>query len=186
MRLLIPVGIGVLALAVTGNAQDSTVKTETKAKADDAKVMAMTGCVRFEPAHRAYSLVGTMAAADEMKIKTRVKTDVDKDDGTVERRTKTTVDDKPVGTSGTKTTYWLVPRDGVDLSTHVGHEVQLLAIEIDPNQGKTDVELKEKTTVDRDDAQDTTARSKTKLEVPPSPYGSFTVVSVTSLPGMCK
>ena len=69
---------------------------------------------------------------------------------------------------------------------HVGHEVQLLAVEIEPNQGKADVELKEKTKVDPDDARDTTTRSKTKLEVPPSPYGSFTVVSVKPLPGACS
>ena len=187
MRLLI-IGAAVATLTVTVGAQDSTVKSETKIKADDAKVVLMTGCVRQDAATRNYMLMGTVAAAgDDLKTKTEVKTDVDKNDTEVKATTKTKADDDgAVGTSGVISTYALVPKDGVNLAPHVGHQVQISAVVVEQGHGDADVKIKEKTTVDPDNAPDTTSNTKTKVELPRSPEGQYAVVSVKPLAGTCQ
>jgi hypothetical protein len=186
MRLAIPIGVAVTALAVAANAQDTTTKSRTKITADDAQVMTMTGCVRQDTLTGTYSLVGgSMTAGDDLKTKSKVKTDVDKDDVTVKGKTKTKVDDGAVATSGLTSTYTLVPQNGVDLSAHVGHRVQISAVAVDRGEGDADVKIKNKTTVDPDHAPDTTTRTKTKIEVPKGAFGAYTVVAVNPLSGVC-
>ena len=46
MRLVIPAVVLAVALPAAAGAQDSTVKSRTNIKADDARVMSMTGCLR--------------------------------------------------------------------------------------------------------------------------------------------
>jgi hypothetical protein len=186
MRLLIPIAAGVVALAVTTNAQDTTVKSRTTVKADDAKVMTMTGCLRQDAVTRNYTLIGTMAATgDELKTKTKVKTDVDKDEVTVRGKTTTRTDDGAVATTGSISTFAVVAGSGVNLASHVGHQVQISAVTVEPGEGDADVKVENKTTVDPENGRDTTTRSKTKIEVPKSPLGSYSVVSVKPLPGSC-
>ena len=50
MRLTVLVAFVAAALSVTASAQDSKVKSRTDIKADDAKVISMTGCLRSDPA----------------------------------------------------------------------------------------------------------------------------------------
>jgi hypothetical protein len=171
---------------VTVGAQDQTVKSETKIKADDAQVVSMTGCVRKDATGN-YMLMGTVAAAgDDLKTKTKVKTDVDKDGTEVKATTKTKGDDgDAVGTAGVISTYALVAKDGVSLAPHVGHQVQISAVIVEPGHGDADVKIKEKTTVDPDNGRDRTSESKTKVELPRSPIGQYAVVSVKPLPGSC-
>jgi hypothetical protein len=186
MRLLMPIGAAVVALAVTASAQDTTVRSRTRVKADDAKVMTMTGCLHQDPASGAFSLAGTMAAAgDELTTRTKVTTDVDRDEVEVRGRSRTEVEDGAIATSGTASTFALVPGSGVNLASHVGHQVQVSAIVVERGEGDAEVTVRDKTTVDPDNGRDTTSRTKTKIEVPKSPRGSYSVVSVKALGGNC-
>ena len=186
MKLLMPIGAAVVALAVTASAQDTTVRSRTKVKADDAKVMTMTGCLHQDPASGSYMLMGNMVAAgDELKSKTKVKTDVDRDEITVRGRSTTEVEDGAIATSGVASSFTLVPGSGVNLASHVGHQVQLSAIVVERGEGDADVTIRDTTKVDPENGRDTTSRTKTKIEVPKSPHGSYSVVSVKALGGNC-
>ena len=90
MRLAIPITFALAtALSVTVAAQDSTVKSRTNIKADDAQVVSMTGCLRQDIATNGYTLEGTVAAAGkDLTTNSKVKTDVDKDKTTVKGKTK--------------------------------------------------------------------------------------------------
>jgi hypothetical protein len=114
-----------------------------------------------------------------------VKTDVDKDDTEVKATTKTKAEDGAVATSGSTSSYVLVAKDGVNLSSQVGHQVQISAVVVEPGHGDADVTIKDKTTVDPDNGRDTTSSTKTKVELPRSPQGQYAVVSVKPLPGTC-
>ena len=187
MRSLVPISIVMLSLAGgAASAQDTTVRSRTTVKADDARVMTMSGCLR-QDAVGIFRLVGAIAGTgDKVQTKSKVKTDVDRDDVTVKGKTKTKVDDGAVATAGAMSTYVLVPDSSVDLASHVGHQVQVSTIAVEAGHGDADVKIKDKTKVNPDDAPSTTARSKTKLELPKSPAGSYTVVSVTPLAGTCR
>ncbi len=187
MRLVAPVFALAVALTLPVTAQDSTVKSRTKIKADDARVVSMTGCVREDPVTHVYSLAGTMAGGgDQLTSKTKTKTDVDKNDTKVRETTKTKADDSAVATTGSITTYALLSPAEVPLSNYVGRRVELSAIMTDPGHGDADVKIREKTNVDPEHGDDSTIRSKTKSELPRTPYGQYTVVSVKPLSGTCS
>jgi hypothetical protein len=187
MRLLFPIGAAVAALAVTVSAQDTTVKTRTQIEADDAKVMSMTGCLRHDAATDTYSLIGAIASsATGLSTRTETRTEVEKDEVNVETRSKTKAEDGAVGTSGVISTYALVPRSGVELKAHAGKRVQISALKIERGEGDAEVTVREKTTTEREDARDTSTRSKTTVEVPRSPGGAYTVVSVKEMAGTCS
>jgi hypothetical protein len=186
MRLLTCVGAAVAALAVTATAQDTTTKSRTKIQADDAQVISLTGCLRQDAAG-AYALVGGIAAAgDELSTKSKVKSEVDDDEVTVKGKTQTKAEDGAVATTGTMSTYALIPRNDVNLRAHVGHQVQVSAVVVEAGKGDADVKITDKTKVDPDNGSDTTSRTKTKVELPKSPLGSYSVVSVTPLSGTCS
>jgi len=186
MKLLFPIGIVALGLTGAANAQDTTVKSQTKIKADDAKVMSMTGCLRQDTLSKTYTLVGGLAAVgDDLKTKSQVKTDVDKNDVTVKGKSKTTADDGAVATTGAISTFVLVPSNDVDLSANVGHQVRINAVMVEAGHGDADVKIKDQTKVDPENARDSKSQTKTKIEVPKSPLGSYNVVSVTSLADTC-
>ena len=166
-------------------AQDNTVKSRTKIKADEGRVVSMTGCLR-QGASGTYTLIGHLAGGgDDLKTKTTVKTDVDRDDTKVKAKAKTSSDDGSVATTGAVSTFMLAPRDGVSLSQYVDKQVQLSAVMVDPDHKDADVKIKEKTTVDPDHAHDSTARGKAKVEVDRTSIGQYTVVSVTPLGAPC-
>ena len=184
MKLMMPVAVAVVALAITASAQETTVKSRTKVKADEGKVMTMSGCLHQDLSTSTYLLTGTMLAGDKMKSKSKVKTDVGRNDVSVKGESRTSVDN-PVATSGATSTFTLVPRNNVDLASYVGRPVQLSAIVVEKGHGDADVKIEEKTTVDPEHGRDSTTRSKTKVEVPRSPYGSYAVVAVKAMPGTC-
>ena len=184
MKRLSSIGAITLALSVGVAAQDSTVKSRSQVKADDATVVSMTGCLQQDVTTGSYTLVGSMAAAgDELTTKSKTKTDVDRDSTTVKNKTTTSADNGAVATSGSMASYAIIPGDRVDLSSHVGQQVQLSAIVVERGHGDADVTIKDKTTVDPEHADDSTSRSKTKLELPKSPLGSYSVVSLKALGG---
>jgi len=174
-----------MSMTLVASAQDSTVKSKTKVKADEASVYSLTGCLQRD-AGGAYTLFGTAVRGDDgLTTETKVKRDNDKDKSKVTTESKTKVDDAR-GTAGTLATYMLIPRDAVSLSEHVGHQVQLSAIVVDPNHKDADVKSEDKTTVDPTHGDDHTRQSKTKVDVNRGAYGQFTVVSVKSLGSPCR
>jgi hypothetical protein len=187
MRLAIPVTFALVAgLSVAAGAQDTTVKSRTNIKADDAQVVSMTGCLRQDAVTHGYTLEGTMAAAGkDLTTNSKVKTDVDKDKTTIKGKTESKADGRAVATSGLTSTYALVPGNVADLALHVGERVQVSAIMVKPGHGDADVTIKDKTTVDPAHGDDSTSRSKTKVELPRSPAGQYSVVTVTPLGATC-
>ena len=185
MKLLITIGAAVAVLSVTVAAQDSTVKSRTKIKGDDAQVVSMTGCLRQDVG--GYRLVGTVGSAGhELKTESKVKRDVDRHGTKVRATTNTKADhDGSVATTGVMSTYALVPGNGVNLSPYVGQQVQISAATVKPGHHDAEVKIEDKTTVDPEHGRETTSRSKTKIEVPRTAYGQYTVVSVTPLGGTC-
>jgi hypothetical protein len=182
--------IAAMLAATTGAtaAQDTETTSRTKVKADDATVVSLTGCLRHDATTGRYSLVGTTAAAgDKVTTKTKVDTDIDDDDVEVTARSRSRADDADhaVGTSGTVSTYLLVPRANVALASHVGRQVQVSAIMLHPGEDDADVKIEDRTTVDPDDAPERTGRSKTKIEVEDVPHGQYAVVSVKDLAASC-
>src|SRR6266498_4491756 len=109
-----------LAIAVTmtvgAHAQDNTVKSKTTVKSDDARTLTMTGCLQETARPSTFMLYGASAASgDELKSRSKVKTDVDKDDTKVTSKGETKAG-AAIGTAGLSAAYELTPRSGVDLS----------------------------------------------------------------------
>jgi hypothetical protein len=76
MRLFIPIAAGVLAIAVTATAQDTTVKSRTTIDVDEGHAVTLSGCLRQDAVTGRYTLQGTMAAAGE-KVTTDTKVNED-------------------------------------------------------------------------------------------------------------
>ena len=190
MKVLIPACALVAALGASASAQDSTVTSKTKVKADDARTVVMTGCLAQAPGGGAFTLAGSSAVTGEdLTLKSKVKTDVDDDDTTVETRStaKIDTDEKPVGTSGGATMYEVAAGEGVNLAAHVGHRVEIAAVMVDAADGDDDAEvtIKSKTETDVDDAPDSKAKTKTELELPRGAHARLTALSVKPLSGSC-
>ena len=108
-----------LSLVVSLSSHDSKVKTRTSTTAAvAAKPLTLTGCLESG------SDAGTYVLSNAMPRKA----------GT----------DKPsqpqgttVGTAGAVTTYDLTPKEGVNLTAHVGHRVEVVAVEQPPAKTKT-------------------------------------------------
>jgi hypothetical protein len=179
------------AFAVAVSAQDATVKTKTKIDADDAKVITMTGCLSKAPAGDLFVLAGaTTLKGDDMKSKSKTKIDVDENETEVKNKSKTEVetdDDEAVGTTGAVATYELMPKEGVDLTPHVGHKVEVTAVALNPadHDDDAEVEVKTKTKVKVDDAPDTKVKSKTEAELPRGANARLTVLSVKHIAPSC-
>ena len=178
--------------AVSVSAQDTTVKTKTKIDADDAKVITMTGCLSQAPSGNVFVLAGaTKLAGDDMRSKSRTKIDVDDNETEVKTRTKTEVetdDDEAVGTSGSVATYELMPKEGVDLTPHIGHKVEVTAVALKAASGTdddADVKVRTETKVKVDDAPDTKVKSKTEAELPRGANPRLTVLSVKHIAPSC-
>jgi hypothetical protein len=187
MKALIPVCALALAFGISASAQDTTTRSKTKIEVDDARAVMLNGCLQRGANAKSFVLVGTMSAtAEEIRSKTKVETDVD--DGNVETRTKTKVeadDGVAVGTGGAKTTFTLVPKEGVNLVPHVGHQVEIAALIFEPGAEDADVKIREKTKIEVEDAPDVKIRTKTKAELPRTAPGQFTAVSVKHIAPTC-
>jgi hypothetical protein len=145
-----------LAVTVSLSAQDTTVKSKTKVKADNAKTMTIVGCV--EGGHgSAFTLShvtpGMPAAA-------------------------------PIGTTGAETItgYTIVPRTGLDLSAHVGHQVQITALVAKSSDDKMKAKEKVKAQIVLDDEPDATVKQETKVEGGHgTAHGTMPVLTVMSV-----
>lgn len=166
-------------------AQDSTVKSRTQVTTDEAKAVSMSGCLQ-QGASGMYMLTGSLVRGDDdLTSNARVETDVDRDETEVTATTRTRTDDGAVATSGAVSTFALIAPKSVNLTPHVGRQVQVAAVVVDRDHRDADVTIEEKTTVDPDNGRDTTTRSRTKIEVTRAEPGQYTVVSVTPLGASC-
>jgi hypothetical protein len=173
-----------LAIGATVSAQDTTVKSRTDIKADEAQVVSMTGCLRQDASTGAYMLVGTVDAAGErVRNDAKVKVDRDGDEKTVTADTRSRADNGDKGATGVKSTYVISPGN-VSLTSYVGKQVQIAAAAVKPGHKDADVTIDDKTTVDPEHGRDRTERSKTKVEIERGPLGQYTAVSVKAL-GSC-
>ncbi len=145
-----------LAFALTVNAQDTTVKTETKTSGGEVKTVSYTGCVGAGTETRTYVLSKVVPV------------------------TRTT---EAVGTGGTttvtETSYMLVPGETIQIQEHVGRKVEVTGTLIPAGDTKTET----KTTVEREDAKDTTVKEKTKTE---NAMPQFRVTAIKDLAQRCE
>jgi hypothetical protein len=173
-------------MTMVAAAQDSTTKSKTEIKADDATMFSMTGCLRQDVAGN-FTLYGTAVKAREgITTETKVETERDRDESKVTTTTRTRADEGRVGTSGRLSTFLVSPREGVALKQDVGQEVQLTAIMVDPDEKDAKVRVEEKTRVDPEHADASTKRSKTEIEVEGDAVGQYSVMTVKSTGGSCK
>ena len=157
----------VLALfaAVAVNAQDTTIKSETRIKADDAKVMTISGCLGGGPSSFTLSNVVSATSPGDKKS-----------------------EGKAVGTSGALDSYVLTARDGVSLAPHVGHRVELMGVVVPPATKSDDdakVEVKEETRVKREDAPDSKTETTTKARIARGAEAQFAVTSLKMISPVC-
>jgi hypothetical protein len=192
MKAVITGSLVALALSASMAAQDQTVKSQTKVSGDDAHAVVMRGCLQRTTAD-GFLLLGasTTSAGDDLKWKSKVTTDVDKDDTTVKGKTETKIDNDHhgVATAGSSAAYAVTPRQGVDLAGHAGEEVEISAVMIDARKGgdkQADVTIKDQTKIDRDDAKDSKTQSKTKAEVTRGPMPQLMAMSVKSIGRGCS
>jgi hypothetical protein len=190
MKSTISAAVIALALGVAVSAQDSTVKSKTQVKSDDAQTVTMTGCL-LPNAAGGYTLSGTMASAgDDVTIKSKVKTDVDDEDTKVKSTAKIDNDDsKAIGTSGSVSSFDVSARDGVDLAAHAGHKVTIAAVMLDAaSKGDDDakIKIKEDTKVKAEDSPDGKVQSKTKAELPRGANARLMAVSIQQVGENCS
>jgi len=161
MRRVISTCVVALCFAAASvSAQDDvTIKSKTKIKTDDGKVVTATGCLIGGPS--SYTLTRATPVVEE-----RVT----------------------VGTSGTVVSYTLVPRGGVDLTTHVGQQVEVTGVLIPAaTKGDDDAKIKveERTKTDIDNSPDAKSKTKTKVDVPRGANAQLAVTSVKMVGASC-
>jgi len=136
MRIQICITGALLAFGLAVNAQDTTVKTETKTSGAQPKTVSYTGCVGAGTETKTYVLSKAIPVA---------------------RTTET------VGTTGTTTvtqSYILVPGPTVEVQEHVGHKVEVTGTLTPAGDSKTET----KTKIDREDGPDSKVKQTTKAD----------------------
>jgi hypothetical protein len=192
MRRLIPACALAMLVGVAVHAQDSTVKSQTRVKSDDAKTVVMTGCLHPGYAADGFILTGAVASSGkDLKSNSKTKTDVDKDDTSVRSKSRTEIEhgDHSVGTSGLASTYAVSPRAGVDLVSHINEQVEIAAVLIDAKtKGDDDAKIKveNRTKVENENAPDAKSKSNAKVEVPRGPLPQLMAMSVKTLGPTCS
>lgn len=154
--------------AATVSAQDAKIKSETKVKSDDGKVVTLRGCLAGTPPSFTLDHASSAVVARAEK-----KSDHDHD---------------AIGTTGSLGSYMLTPRGGVQLEPQIGHMVEVTGVLI-PAAGKHDddatVKVEKRTKVEREDAPDSKVKSKTEAHVDRGDVAQVMVTSVRSLAPAC-
>jgi hypothetical protein len=172
-------------MTVAASAQDSTIRSRTEIKTDDAKVFSMTGCLQRDAAGN-FTLHGTAVKSREgITTETKVETESDRDERKVTTTERTTAEDGRVGTAGTLTTFMLTPREGVALNQYVGQQVQLTAIMIDPDEKDAEVKIEDKVRVDPERGDSSAKRTRTEVEIDRVGADRYTVMTVKPMGGAC-
>ena len=154
MRFVTSFAAALLCASLAVHAQDTTAttKSKTKVEGDKGKTVTYTGCLQSGTETRTFML-----------------------NKAVPITTSTTM---PTGTGGTITTtstdYVLVPGEKVELQQHIGHKVEVTALEIPAGKTKTE------TKIEREHGGDTKIKEKTDSDHP-----QLRVISVRQLPEPC-
>jgi hypothetical protein len=164
MRHVVSTCLIALGFAASLAAQDTKITTKTTVEGDDTKPMVVSGCLMGGPA--TFTLLNNSAAV--------IARDKSSEPGAV-------------GTSGVVSTYSLTARDGVDLKTHVGQKVEVtgVAIAAGDKDDDAEIEIKEDTKIERDDAPDDRAKSRSEVEVSRGPAPKLMVTGVKMLSATC-
>jgi len=157
-----------LSVAVAGSAflQAQEVKSTTTVKADDAKTVVYSGCVRAGTEAKSFLLESAVP------LKQMTETNVARS-GSGSTTTTTTT---------TTTSYVLVPDEKVDLAMNIGRKVEVTAVEIPRGDGRTTIETKTKTEVRGQETQETQVKEK----IPQKDWAQLRVVSVKHLEERCQ
>ena len=175
-----------LSMSIVASAQDSTIRSRTEIKTDDAKAVMMTGCLKRDVVGN-FTLSGTIVKGrDGLSTETKVQTENDRNESKVTTTTRTRAEDGRVGTAGALSTFMLTPREGLALIPHVGQQVQISAVMVDRDEKDAEVKIEEKSSVDPENADKSTRRSRTEIEVDRGAPGHYTVVSVKALGSACN
>jgi hypothetical protein len=158
----------VSVLTVGLSAQDPQVKTETKIKADDAKVVTFTGCVQAAPEPSAFILANVVPVSKSVTSETATGTS-----GAAKTTTTTT------------TTYALVPGEAtIEFKPHVGQKVEVTGLLLDAAKpGDDDAKIKMETKTKVEGKPET--KETTKAEVPLGKSPQLKVLSVKPLGQPC-
>ena len=162
MRHVMPTCLIALGFAASLAAQDTKITTQTTIESDDAKTKVISGCLSGGPT--AFMLMDGSASTRERSSERGA-----------------------VGTSGVIGFYNLSPRDGVDLKAHVGQRVEVTGLLIAPGDKDDDVEVevKERTKIERDDAPDEKVTTRTEAEIGRGSSPKLLVTSVKMLSSTC-
>ena len=164
MRFLVPTCLLALGFTASLAAQDTKITTKTTVEGDDAKPTVVSGCLMGGPT--TFTLLDSSASV------------------TARERSG---ERGAVGTSGAVTSYSLTAPDGVDLKTHVGQKVEITGVVVAAGDKDDDaeIEVKEETKIERDDAPDDRVQSRTELEVSRGPAPKLAVTAVKMLSSTC-
>jgi len=191
MHRIIPVAALALGMTVSAAAQDSTVTSKTKVSADGARAITLIGCLDGGPGS-AFTLKNAIAGTgNEVTTKSKVEKDVDNHGNDVKTKSRTEIDrdgSKRAGIAGLKTSYELTPQQGVDLASHVGQQVQITAVALDPKKGDdhAKVKIEDETKTDRENAPDSTVKSRTEATVSRGDHSKVVVLSAKTLAPTCS
>jgi hypothetical protein len=155
--------------AATVSAQDAKIKSETKVKSDDGKVVTLRGCLAGTPPSFTLDHASSAVVAESQKP--------DRDH-----------DHDAIGTTGSVGSYVLTPRSGVQLEPQIGHMVEVTGVLV-PAASKHDddakVKVQNRTKVEREDAPDSKVKSKTEAHVNRGSSPQVMVTSVKQLASAC-
>ena len=101
--------------------QDSSIKTKTKVKGDDAQTVTYTGCVQTGTQTREFVLNKVVP---------------------VGQTTETTANSAGVSSTTTTTSYALVPGDTVQITEYVGHKVEVTGMLVPKGEMRAKTETK--------------------------------------------
>jgi hypothetical protein len=156
MRIAVAFTGAIFALGLVANAQDTTIKSETKTSGAQAKTVSYTGCVGAGTETKTYVLSKAVPV------------------------TKTT---ETIGTTGsttiTETSYLLVPDQTVQVQEHVGHKVEVTGTLIPAGDSKTETTTK----IEREGADDSKVKEKVKAD---NAMPRFTVTAIKDLGERCQ
>lgn len=184
MHRIIPAVAVAFGLAVSASAQDRTVRSTTEVSVDDGRTITLTGCLE-QGAGSTFTLRGGGAvSSDDVTKKSKVRTDVEDDGNETKTRSRTEIEHN--GDAPLAATYVLTPQQGVDLASQVGKRVHIIAVAVDPDEDDAEVEIKDRTKIERDGAPDVNLKSRKRTEVSRGDPGSVTVVAVKPLGGACS
>jgi hypothetical protein len=192
MYRIIPVVAVALGMAVSAAAQDRTERSKTKVSVDDAQTVTLKGCLAQETGSSLFTLRGAATVSDgDVTTTSKTETDVDDRGRDVKSKTKTEVDHDgkthDAGVPGLTAIYELTPRQGVDLAPHVGKQVQIIAVSLDPKRdGDAKVKIEDETKIDRKGAKGSEVKSTTEVRVPRGSQPRLNVVAVKPLGSSCS